>query len=165
MIYFLLGMPGSGKTTLGRKIADKFKLPFWDVDEQIVIDQQMSIPEIFEKYDEAYFRNLESEKIEEISKNGSGIISTGGGAPCYNNNMERMNRLGTTIFLDVPIQSILPRIIQEGVEKRPLLASKANLEQFLTKMYTVRIPYYSLSKLRLSESDISNNELESVIEN
>src|SRR5690554_5157022 len=125
---FLLGFMGAGKTTLGKRLANKSGLPFVDVDQKIEAYFQLSIQSIFEKYGEAFFRKEESKMLEKlIEEFPQAILSVGGGLPCYNNNMELMNLSGTTCYLHRPAKELFHRL-KNSKENRPLLTGKSDAE-------------------------------------
>ncbi len=115
----LVGMMGSGKTTIGRLISEKLKMNFVDMDEYIEKAAGSTIRNIFEKGEE-YFRALESEAVLEISKLNSAVISTGGGVVKKSANMDLLKKNGIIFFIDRPIMNIAADIEAEG---RPLLNS------------------------------------------
>src|SRR5579859_2734142 len=103
MKIFLIGLPGSGKTTMGKSLADALRLPFADLDVEIEKSEGLTVPQIFEKRGEDYFRAAESELLKKFtSSSGHFVMAAGGGAPCFNRNMTAMNQSGITVFLDVP---------------------------------------------------------------
>lgn len=128
----LTGMPGCGKSTVGRIIAKKLSRKVFDSDELIEQKAGLSIPEIFEKYGEAYFRSLETQVIAELSKKNGIIISTGGGVPLKEENRQRLSQNGRIYF----IKRDLNNLARGG---RPLSKDINALEQ----MYKVRKPVYS----------------------
>src|SRR5260221_14675660 len=116
MKIFLIGLPGSGKTTLGKLLAGKLKLPFIDLDIEIEKSERQTINQIFENRKENYFREVESTMLKEFCNSSeSFVMSTGGGAPCFHNNMSLMNNSGKTIFLDVPAKEIGYRLELTGL--------------------------------------------------
>ncbi len=133
---FFIGLPAAGKTTLGKKLATEIDFPFLDLDDEIVKSTGNSIPEIFEKNGEDYFRVLEKEQLVKIIKdNDQFILATGGGTPCFHNNMDVMNAIGITIFINTAIEEINERL--EGDEGRPLMKNHS-IEELLEK----RKPWY-----------------------
>src|SRR6187402_3759097 len=102
MKYFLIGLPGSGKTTLGRKLATTLKIPFVDLDHEIEERETISTQVIFKKFGEKYFREVESTVLKAwCERMGSFVMATGGGAPCFFDNMDTINQAGKSIFIDV----------------------------------------------------------------
>lgn len=104
----------------------------------------MSISSYFSQYGEAEFRQLESTLLKSISRSEPAVISTGGGAPCHLDNMEWMNRHGTTIYLELPAGVLLSRLSGKEGSKRPLLAGKTEEEMlsFIEEKLTERKPFY-----------------------
>ena len=136
----LCGMPGSGKSTLGRLLSERLGRELTDTDEEIVKRAGMSIPEIFRRWGEARFRDLETEVIREVSMTGGRIISTGGGAVLRQENTDALKMNGTLVFLDRPLETLLP------TEDRPLADSAGKLRE----LYRERTPIYaSAADLRL----------------
>lgn len=145
MKIFLIGLPGSGKTTLGKQLAGTLKIPFVDLDTEIERREGRLIREIFKQKKEDYFRVLESNELAawcESSKEF--VMATGGGAPCFFKNMEMINQAGISIFLDVPPAVIAKRIQKTNVEERPLLAAGGvdSLKDNIELMRTNRLSYY-----------------------
>ena len=127
----LVGMPGSGKTTIGRVLSRWLGRQLFDSDALIVEKAGMQIKEIFEKYGEKYFRDLESEVIAEISARSGVIISTGGGAVLRNENVRRLRRNGRIYFLDRPIDDIRP------TADRPLASEKEAIRKRYEERYSI----------------------------
>ena len=144
----LVGFMGSGKTTVGRQLAKKSGRKFLDLDQFIEEQEGKSITEIFESIGEKGFRELETQAIQKLESNANLVISTGGGLPCFNDNMSRLNDLGFTIFLDVPIKMIASRLA-EATAKRPLLADKSASEilDFISLKMQERRPFYQQAKM------------------
>ena len=128
----LIGMPGSGKSTVGMALKDRLNREFIDSDVEIVKRAGIEIPRIFSEYGEVYFRKLESEVISDLSKRTGIVIATGGGAILNDKNVEELKKNGELIWLNRPIDSIIP------TEDRPL----SNDRDKLIKLYTVREPIY-----------------------
>ena len=140
-------MPGSGKSTLGREAARLSGMPFFDLDEEIEHSEGRSIKEIFEKDGERYFRQLEKEKLEEITlSNDDFILSTGGGAPCFHNNMTFINDHGLSIFINIPLEELKSRLAQTDLAERPKIRNKENLEEQLGKTLKERLPVYKMAQ-------------------
>lgn len=155
MKIFLLGLPGSGKSTLGRKLAAAIKVPFLDLDVSIEKSVGLTVREIFKNYGEDFFRKQESEILHELALNTPVfVMATGGGAPVFFDNMNFMNRLGNTIFLDVPSREIANRILNSNKEERPLLANLApdELKDQIEFLRSQRLSFYNQAKIKLTGS-------------
>src|SRR5690606_40196674 len=100
---FLVGMPSSGKSTLGRRLAKELGYTFIDLDQMIVNDQDLSIPDIFSKYGEDYFREVESRLLKSIAPNQQNFVATGGGGPCFFANLDYILESGDRFYLDVRV--------------------------------------------------------------
>lgn len=142
----LIGMPGSGKTTLGQLLAKILKVDFIDVDLYIEEHARKTVSEIFE-HGEAYFRNLESDAVKELSEKNGLVISTGGGVIKNLDNIKALKKNGTIIFLDRPIDNIITDL---KVSKRPLL------KQGVHKIYELFDERYELYK-NYCDFQITNN--------
>jgi shikimate kinase len=155
---FLVGFMGSGKTTWGRRLAHKFQLPFLDTDQLLSNKEGLSINEIFATKGEPYFRNQEAEILENL-KHELAIIATGGGLPCYHDNMEKLNALGTTVYLDLPPKALFQRLQLER-NKRPLLANLNDTEllQFIESRLSERENTYLQAKVvvKVLKADINS---------
>ena len=144
---FIVGMPGSGKSTMARYLCSQSNFKYFDLDEEIEKKSQMTVKEIFENKGEDYFRYLETDLLEEIiQKENSFILATGGGTPCFNNNMEIMNKNGNTIFLNIPIDILAERVSRKN--KRPLLNSK-NMKETIINLFNKRIKFYKKSNFSI----------------
>lgn len=131
----LIGMPGSGKTTIGQKVAKELNREFCDIDDYIEKTNCKTIEQLFE-YGEDYFRKIESLAVEEISKKTSAVISTGGGVIKLPQNISNLKKNGYLIFVDRPIEKIRGDI---DIAKRPLL--KDNKDR-IKKLYQERYDLY-----------------------
>ena len=116
--YFLVGFMGVGKTTIGKQLATGLELTFVDIDHEIEIQEGMTIAQIFDKCGEGGFRKIEAEYLRNRCDRPA-IYSTGGGLPCFNQNMAYMNQEGVTIKLDLPFEILWSRI--SASEERPLV--------------------------------------------
>lgn len=153
--YFLVGMPASGKSTIGKLIAKQLGYKFIDLDELIVEQEGLAITEIFSKKGEAYFRKIERKQLQDlINQNDGFILATGGGAPCFFNNMELMNTHGVTIFLNVAVDDLFKKLAKRGTQKRPLLKniSRSDLLSELTNKYNDRKKFYNKSKISIEQN-------------
>jgi shikimate kinase len=162
MKIFLLGLPGSGKTTLGKKLATTLQLPFVDLDKEIERKEGKPIREIFAEKKEDYFRKVESAELKRWCDSADDfVMATGGGAPCFFDNLEVINRSGKSIFLDVPASEIVRRMSLGPIEKRPLLAAggKDGLKDSIEFLRSNRLSYYRQAAITLSGSEISVVEM------
>jgi shikimate kinase len=152
MNIYLLGMPGSGKTTLGKRLAKACGYAFADLDTLLTQRESLPITEIFARKGEAYFRQAESDALKHTLQLSRHVIATGGGTPCFFDNLTWMNEHGVTLFLDVPLAELLKRLTahSEAQQKRPLVANKSpeELAESLEAMRTQRLPFYEKAQFR-----------------
>lgn len=144
-MIFLVGYMGSGKTTLGRKLARSLGLDFVDLDELIVSRTGRSIPEIFQAEGEEGFRALEAEVLRSLGGSAApAVVSVGGGTPCFHDNMAWMNAHGRTIYLRLSTAALWHRLEQSDVKKRPVLQGLRGeaLREFIEEKLAEREPYY-----------------------
>lgn len=143
----LVGFMGSGKTTIGKLVAEELGYKLVDTDQLIEEQEGMSVSQIFSFSGEEHFRDLESACIGQLSMESRLIICTGGGLPMYNNNMQALLRLGTVIFLKVGVETVLNRV---GLaESRPLLSGKSTSEKrkFIKQKLNERNPVYEKASM------------------
>lgn len=139
----LIGMPASGKTTVGNILAKKMNREIVDTDELIVKREKKSISTIFLEYGEEYFRRVESEIIEEVSSKTGVIISTGGGAVLNENNVNSLKKNGRVYFIDRPLEALIP------TSDRPLASTRAAIEKRYNERYSI---YTSLADVTIDAS-------------
>lgn len=141
---FLIGYMGAGKTTLGKAFAREMGLTFVDLDWYIEERFHKSIRQLFTERGEDGFRDLEKRMLHEVAEFEDVVISTGGGTPCFLDNMEYMNTMGKTVFLDVNL-SVLFRRLRVAKQQRPLLVEKNDEElmAFITENLQKRLPFYT----------------------
>jgi len=126
MKIFFIGFMGSGKTHWARQVSEKLRIPFFDLDEQIISHEEKSITEIFAENGEEYFRLLEKDILHIITESHENFaMACGGGTPCYYNNIDYMNQSGTTIWINTAIDLLYQRLIKEK-ETRPLIKDFSN---------------------------------------
>lgn len=156
MKIFLIGMPGSGKSTLGERVAKTLHISFIDLDKVIEEQAGKSIPEIFTEKGESEFRKLESALLQtQADQHDNFVMSTGGGAPCFHNGMEIINAKGISIFLNVSLKELLLR--NEKQAHRPLLQGDAN--EKLRTLYAIRLPVYEQANHIISGNNISEDDI------
>ncbi len=150
MNIILLGYMGSGKSTIGSKLASAINFEFIDLDDYIESKEGIAIPEIFETKGEIYFRKVEHNYLKEILlKKTKYVLSLGGGTPCYAGNMELIKSTSVTIsfYLKASIKELVTRLIKEK-ERRPLVARFINeeeLSEFIGKHLFERNYFYNQS--------------------
>lgn len=136
----LIGFMGSGKSTLGRLIADSLDMTFIDTDEYIEDKEGMSISKIFELKGEKYFREVETKYIKEISEFGNTVVSTGGGVANSPTNMNFLKKKGLVFFLDCSIKCLVERLMESNT--RPLLSGYEDLTKRITDLLSQRLDNY-----------------------
>lgn len=143
MLIFLVGFMGSGKSTVGQKLARRLGHTFIDMDAKIEDEQGMSINEIFEKLGEKAFREMENELLSELTTLQDAVVSTGGGLPCTGDNMDLINRSGVSIYLRMEPDVLMNRL-SRGTGRRPLIRhlSGPELETFIRTKLREREPFY-----------------------
>lgn len=141
---FLIGFMGSGKTHWGKILAERLGAPFLDLDDFIEKNEGKTISEIFAGSGENGFRILERENLLRLAALPPAVVATGGGTPCFFNNMRWMQEHGTTIYLKTPPEMLFERLKNER-EQRPLLKnlSETELKNFIQKRLEEREPFYS----------------------
>ncbi len=157
MKIFLIGFMGSGKTHWGRLLSQKLSLPFFDLDEQITNTEGKSITEIFTQQGEEYFRLKEKEVLHIITESHTTfVMSCGGGAPCYFNNIEYMKHSGTTVWINASQVTLFDRLVKEK-EQRPLLKDLSNgeLKMFIKKKFSDRKIYYEQADIVIDDETIT----------
>ncbi|MFK7906382.1 MAG: shikimate kinase [Chitinophagales bacterium] len=147
---FLVGFMASGKSRIGKLLANKLQYKYVDADDYIEAKAQQTIPQIFEERGEAYFRELEQTCLHELVQEEQILVSTGGGMACHFDNMEQMNRSGLTIFLEVPPPIITSRLLQ-AKNTRPLVKKfehdRDALLNFIEGKLTERLPFYRQAQI------------------
>jgi shikimate kinase len=142
---FLIGFMGSGKSSFGKKLAARLKLKFVDLDEFVAQTNEMhDVQQLIEEKGMDFFREAESEVLKSI-KPENWVISTGGGTPCFFDNLDWMKRRGVVVFLNVDESHIFSRLSSSDFEKRPLLKGldKEGLKNFIHVKLQERLPYYN----------------------
>ncbi len=148
---YLIGMPSSGKSTLGKRIADALHYHFADTDKLIVREEGRSIADIFAQQGEAYFRDAERRILRTIRPGQSLVVSTGGGMPCFHDNMAHINATGVSIFLDVPVETLVARMLAHQADDRPLYRqADPELLTTLQQRYHDRLPFYSQAHITVT---------------
>ena len=139
----LIGFPGSGKSTLGRRLAERLGMEFIDLDHYIEAKYHTSVPLLFQKYGEQAFRALEYAALCEVLEREDVVIATGGGAPCHADAMDRINARAESIYLRLSEEQLVERLLHSK-KKRPLTDSLTlpALCQYVHDTLAKREPFY-----------------------
>ena len=161
MRIFLTGYMGCGKSTIGRKVATLLGMNFIDLDKYIEERNFKSVPDIFAQEGEEAFRQKERQALKEVAQFEDIVVGTGGGAPCFFDNMQQMNDAGITIYLAPDNETLAFRLLKSKTE-RPLIAgkNKEELIQFINTALEKRSPFYEQSKIVIrGKNDIQPEEV------
>lgn len=178
-IVFLVGFMGSGKSWLARRISEREGIPRYDLDEEIETERGMSITDIFRIHGEQGFRVKEREVLERLCQRileGEGdsvsiadrplaVVATGGGTPCFADNMEWMNANGTTVWIDTPKDLLLERL-KRGRDHRPLIRGLDDraLEAYVDSAMEMRSPFYAKAQVRWGSDGREPLDLDKILE-
>lgn len=158
-IVFLIGFMASGKTFFGKKLATAFGCARIDLDAFIEERTQLPIKNIFSFWGETKFREIEKECLHKIQGNSLTIVSCGGGTPCFFDNIDYMNKVGVTVFIDLPVGHLISRLIQTP-KKRPMIEGKSSeeLRLFIVNLLHQRRPFYEKAQIRYDpiEEDLTS---------
>ncbi len=159
---FLIGMPGSGKSTIGKTLSYTLNYAFVDLDAEIEQQEGATIEAIFDLKGEAYFRQIEAQVLSKISRReGNCIIATGGGTPCHYSGLSLMQKEGTTIFINVSTNTLINRLKSDT--SRPLL--KESVAERIENFYKERLTVYSKAQLIINADLLTKEKLvEKIIE-
>ena len=163
-LIFFTGFMGCGKTTWSRKLAAHLGYDFIDLDHLLEEQAGMTIAEYFASYGEEAFRILESEVLKQTAYSNNTVISTGGGLPCFFDNMNWMNAHGKTVYIKLSPKTLVDRL-EKGKAKRPLLRDKHGDEllAFITEKLAEREDYYLQSDYIADGISLSVEHLEALI--
>jgi shikimate kinase len=145
---YIIGFMGSGKTTAGRKLSEALGWSFADLDEEIEKKEKRNIATIFSESGESYFRKAESECLREFENHDRIVIATGGGAPCFADNLEFMKRTGIVVYLRMSPSGLADRLEGEQ-ESRPLIRGldRKALEVYISGKLKERETYYNCADI------------------
>lgn len=140
---FLIGFMGSGKSTIGRMLAEPLGLPYIDLDQYLEQQQGQTVPALFERLGEAAFRELERKALHTLAAGPPAVVATGGGAPCHFDNMAFMKSVGKTLYLKASPEELALRLKPE-LGNRPLLEgqTRQSLPGFIADMLARRASFY-----------------------
>lgn len=159
MKLILLGYMASGKTTIGKILAEKLQISFIDLDDYISEKENLSVSELFNTKGEIYFRKKETLFLEELLKKDEHfVLALGGGTPCYGKNMEIVNEFGTSFYLKSSLQNTFNTLSKaENKQTRPLISeiSNENLKEFIAKHLFERNTFYEQAAHTITIDDKS----------
>ena len=160
MNIYLVGYMGSGKTTVGKKLARSLKYEFVDLDHYIEQKSGKKISEILEKEEDSLFRKLEYIALINTTTKKQAVIATGGGTPCYGSNMELINKNGVSVYLKMEPGSLYNRLVH-AKDERPLLAGKSEEEMrsFIKDHLGVRQPYYNQANITIDAHNLDPHRI------
>lgn len=155
MNVFLIGMMGSGKSTIGKNLAKTLNYQFVDTDKEIEKMLSKSVSQVFEEDGEVVFREKEQQVLNALIKLDRQVIATGGGLPCFNNLMELLNTSGISVYLKAEPAFLASRL-KTNKEERPLIAHLTDdeLTDFLNQLLSKREVYYRLSAIQIPAKDL-----------
>ncbi|QNL50049.1 shikimate kinase [Olivibacter sp. SDN3] len=158
---FLVGFMGVGKTTNGKKLARILNSSFIDLDELFVQQEEMPITTYFEQHGETAFREREREILKSLHTIPPAVIATGGGAPCFFDNMDWMNTHGITVYLQMPAQALAQRLAASKKDKRPLIKhlDEDGILSLINERMLLRDPYYAKAHHYVNVLELDLEEL------
>ncbi len=157
---YLIGYMGSGKSSALKQLGKLLSWSTYDLDNLFEERYKISVQDFFHKYDEAAFRKLESQLLKETINYENAVIATGGGTPCFFDNMDWMNENGTTIFIKVAPMTAVHRLMQSK-KKRPLIEGKSEQEviEFVNRHYGERMKFYEKAKITVKGENLDFTQL------
>jgi len=161
MKIFLIGFMGCGKTHWGIEFSRKLQLPFFDLDAVIEEKEEKSITGIFAEMGEEYFRMLEKDVLYMLTESHeSFVMATGGGTPCFFNNIDYMKSRGTTVWINCSVDCLHSRLVKEKA-KRPLISTIPDdeLRTYIVKKFADRKIFYKQANVIFSEDDLTLDHL------
>ncbi len=155
----LIGYMGAGKTTVGKALAQELNLTFYDLDWYIEERYRRTVPQLFAERGEAGFREIEKRVLHEVAEFEDVVISSGGGTPCFFDNMDYMNGQARTVYLKASTD-VLFRHLKMGKTERPLLKNKTDeeLKQYIQDSLAAREPFYRKAQYMLDVTLLENYE-------
>jgi shikimate kinase len=163
-VVYLTGFMGSGKTTVGKKLAAQLNYTFIDLDSYIEKQEGRSISELFNEHGENYFREVEHQCLQTLLKLEKLVVACGGGTPCFYDAMQQMNEHGITVYLEMNVLAIFNRL-KQGRMQRPLIAGKSDeaLRQYIDEKLKEREPLYLQAQIVVPAIDLNISELKNKI--
>lgn len=166
MKLFLIGLLGSGKSFLGKELSKQLKLPFIDLDDVLESQERVKVSEIFSTKGEAHFRKLEAAALRDQIEQKEFVMATGGGTPCFHDNMTFINQTGTSIFLNTPVSEIVKRLKGAQRKSRPLLANVSDdqLQPTLEAMLQSRMQFYKQADITVNGATVTAQEILNLVQ-
>jgi shikimate kinase len=163
-VIILIGFMGCGKSTFGKKIARHLNYSFLDADDAIEKMAGLAVPEIFSKFGEAHFRKLEATFISSLKLHKNTVIATGGGMPCFGDNIEKLNNSGITFYLQRSALELAHRL-EHANRERPLIKDKNQDEliQFIQEVLPQREMFYLQAQYILDRDQQTVDCIEKII--
>ena len=161
MILFLVGYAGSGKSSLGKRLARRLGVRFVDTDREVEMQVGATIADIFHYEGEEYFRMAERKAVETLANEAVDmVIATGGGLPTWRDNMEWLVRSGMTVYLRRSPEQILSRLTDHGREKRPMFRGKSDEEllMFMHEQMAVREKFYAKAHITVECTSMRDDD-------
>jgi len=161
MRIFIIGYMGAGKSTVGKKLANKLDVTFVDLDDAFEAKYRYSIPSFFDHFGEEKYREFENECLKEIiTDHEKAVISTGGGTACFNDNISLMNDEGTTVYIKMHPKSLAERL-NRARRLRPVVRDIQNddMQKFVEEQLLERSPYYEQAMITIKGESIDIEEL------
>ena len=152
----LVGLMGAGKSSVGRRLAEKLEIPFVDADHEIEAAAGKTIPEIFADHGEDYFREGERRVITRLLENGRQVLATGGGAYMNSESRERIRDLGISVWLKADLDLLLKRVAKRN--DRPLL-KQDDPAAVLRRLIDLRYPVYALADVMVESRDVQHGQM------
>lgn len=164
MKIFLIGFMGCGKSTMGKKLAQQLGYAFIDLDQEIEKILGSTINEYFVAHGEAEFRKLESETLKTFAYPANAVVATGGGAPCFFDNMDWMNGEGISVYIEMSAGALAKRL-EGGKEKRPLLRdlNEAQMIEFIESKLNERDVFYKRALLTISGINLTADAMRALV--
>ena len=158
MRVYIVGFPGSGKTTLLKHLAQRLHYQSADLDRCFKQKFSITIADYFAQYGQASFREQECLLLKETIQWENMVIATGGGTPCFYQNMQWMNTHGVTLYLEMNAKALFSRL-QNAKDPRPLLSQKTDLLQYIEQTLKERAPYYESATVKVNGLNVNVDEV------
>jgi shikimate kinase len=152
----LIGLMGAGKSSIGRRLAEKLDLPFIDADHEIEVAAGKTIPEIFADHGEAFFREGERRVIARLMENGAQVLATGGGAYMNDETRGTIEARGVSIWLKAELPLLMRRVMKRG--GRPLLKGN-DPEAVMKRLIEQRYPIYAMADVTVESKDVQHGQM------